>query len=148
MGSQSMYWNTVLSSRISRRRGLTAAGGTFLGAAFLAACGGGSDAKPGTASPVTKAVDESKQAKRGGVWLDSQTADFQTFDPHITSLPHPSRFMFSTLMRIKPGLLEPAKGDYMLDAAASYELSPDKLQLTMKLRPNHKWHNIAPVNGR
>ena len=149
----SAYWSTMLNRRISRRHGLAMASGGAFSAAFLAACGGGNSGSSSSSgdkktSLVTKAVDESKEAKRGGIWLDSQTADFVSFDPHFTALPHPSRFLFSTLMRIKPGLLEPAKGDYMLDAAASYELSPDHLQLTMKLRPNHKWHNIAPVNGR
>lgn len=147
----SNYWNNVLRGRVTRRHGLAIAGAGVGGAAFLAACGGGSSSsgeKKDHSSLVTPAIDESKNAKRGGTWLDSQTADFVSFDPHFTALPHPSRFLFSTLMRIKPGLLEPAKGDYMLDAAASYELSPDHLTLTMKLRPNHKWHNIAPVNGR
>jgi peptide/nickel transport system substrate-binding protein len=146
------YWSSILARRLSRRRALAGAGAAAFGGALLAACGGddgGGEASREKASGlVTQAVDESKTARRGGTWLDFQTADFQTFDPHFTSLPHPSRFMFSTLMRIKPGLLEPARGDYMLDAAASYELSPDKLNLTMKLRPNHKWHTVAPVNGR
>lgn len=144
------YGTKALETRLSRRRGLALAGSAAAGGALLAACGGGSSSKEKAdhASLVTPAVDESKQAKRGGVWLDSQTADFVSFDPHFTALPHPSRFLFSTLMRIKPGWLEPAKGDYMLDAASGYEISPDKLQLTMKLRPNHKWHNVPPVNGR
>ena len=102
----------------------------------------------GWPSIIAVIINYVKRSEVRGTWLDSQTADFVSFDPHFTALPHPSRFLFSTLMRIKPGLLEPAKGDYMLDAAASYELSPDHLTLTMKLRPNHKWHNIAPVNGR
>jgi ABC-type transport system substrate-binding protein len=34
------------------------------------------------------------------------------------------------------------------DFAESWEISPDGLQITMKLRANAKWHNKAPVNGR
>src|SRR5437016_1262909 len=122
------YWARVPANRISRRRALALSGAAALGSALFLACGksGGKSATGGGSSLITQAADESKQAKRGGTWLDSQTADFQSFDPHFTSLPHPSRFAFSTLMRIKPGYLEPAKGDYMLDAAESFELSPDK----------------------
>src|SRR5690606_10281741 len=30
----------------------------------------------------------------------------------------------------------------------SYEFSPDRLQVSLKLRRGIKWHNKAPVNGR
>ena len=66
------YWSNVTTSRQSRRRVLDFAGGGIAGAAFLAACGGGSDAKPKTSedgktsSLIAKLEDTSKQAKRGG----------------------------------------------------------------------------------
>src|SRR5688572_30468486 len=105
------YWSRILDRRLTRRRALAASGTAGLSAAFLAACGGNdsSDGDQQGSGLITPAVDESKSAKRGGVWLDWATADFQTFDPHFTSLPHPSRFLFSTLMRKKPGILEPAQ---------------------------------------
>src|SRR5262249_46953013 len=34
------------------------------------------------------------------------------------------------------------------DLAESWEVSPDGLQIALKLRPGVKWHNKAPVNGR
>src|SRR4029450_8634045 len=37
---QASYWSKILDSRITRRRGLAAAGAGGLGAGFLAACGG------------------------------------------------------------------------------------------------------------
>ena len=41
------YWNPLTTSRLSRRRALTAGGSLAVSAAFLAACGGGeSKSKP------------------------------------------------------------------------------------------------------
>ena len=55
---------------------------------------------------------------------------------------------YSRLFRPEVGHLKTAlSGSVEGDAVESYEFSPDKLQMTMKLRPN-KWHSIAPVNGR
>src|SRR5262245_14681958 len=66
------YWTSVLDTRISRRRGLTLTGTTAAAAAFLAACGGGDSKSDGSGSEskssiVTKPVETTKSAKKGGV---------------------------------------------------------------------------------
>jgi peptide/nickel transport system substrate-binding protein len=126
---------------------------------LLAACGGDDGEDPpdstggatGVASGVlSQPTDTTKDAKRGGIWLGSHNADIQTFDPHFQSVPNQAltQFTYSRLFAAKPGHLEPAIwGETEGDLAESYEFSPDKLTLTIKLR-NTKWHNLPPVNGR
>jgi hypothetical protein len=46
------YWTSVLDSRVTRRRGMAAVAGAGAGAAFLAACGGGSESKSTPKGPV------------------------------------------------------------------------------------------------
>jgi ABC-type transport system substrate-binding protein len=41
-----------------------------------------------------------------------------------------------------------ADGTIVGDLAESFEISPDKLQITMKIRPGVKWDARAPTNGR
>src|SRR5262245_4170719 len=80
------YWNNILSNRVSRRRSLLATGATAAGAALLAACGGSSGSKESSqqqvSSLLTPVQDTSKQAKKGGVFKDTRTTDFQNWDPN------------------------------------------------------------------
>ena len=61
------YWSSVLKRRLSRRRAIAATGASAAAAAFLAACGGSDNESGDSNELVTKPVDTSKQAKRGGV---------------------------------------------------------------------------------
>jgi peptide/nickel transport system substrate-binding protein len=150
---QSNYWR----GRVNRRRLLQAGGTGIAAAAFLAACGGGnSDGGSGggdkkdAAGLLTRPVDQTKDAKKGGTWLGTHNADIQTFDPHFQSVPNQAltQIVYSRLFKAKPGMLKPAIwGEVTGDLAQSYEYSPDKLSLTIKLKDS-KWHNLAPVNGR
>src|SRR4051812_20390539 len=63
------YWQNVLNSRVTRRRGLIAVGGGATGAAFLAACGGSSDnasGSKGTSSNATTADDKDQGTPKVG----------------------------------------------------------------------------------
>ena len=61
------YWTALVNKRASRRRALGWLGGGVAGAAFLAACGGGSDEdKPAASSLLGKPTDSTSKAKRGG----------------------------------------------------------------------------------
>jgi ABC-type transport system substrate-binding protein len=145
------YWTGVLSQRLGRRRALAAAGATAAASAFLAACGGGgADEKVDTQSLVTEAADTTKQAKRGGTLKDRWSADTPTLDiaAAVAPLNTPANKAYSTLVREKPGHLKPNTGEITSDVAESWEVSPDGLQITMKLRQGVKWHNKAPVNAR
>jgi peptide/nickel transport system substrate-binding protein len=130
------------------------------GAALLAACGGGDDNNNSTGSGgsggsgssglVAKVTDTSSSAKRGGTLRDYAQAEPRSLDP-VNPLADYNRiapFVYSTLLTAKPGHLEPAKGDLQGQLAQSFESAPDGLTLTFKLRPNVKWHNRPPVNGR
>ncbi len=150
------YWNSTMQSRLTRRRALTATGVTAGAALFLAACGGGSDKSSGgekksASGLVATPEDTTKDAKKGGIWLGTHNADIQTFDPHFQSVPNQvlTQHTYSRLFKANPGVLKPAIwGDVTGDLADSYEYSPDKLQLTVKLKGNAKWHNLPPVAGR
>ena len=143
------YWTNTLTQRLSRRRTLAAAGGLTAGAALLAACGGDSGSGGGTTSLLSQPVDTSKQAKRGGVMAFWRDREVDTSDPHATTRNAPGSIStYSRLFRRKPGYMAPQPVDFIGDLAESWETSADKLQMTIKLRPNAKWHNVAPVNGR
>jgi ABC-type transport system substrate-binding protein len=148
------YWDRALSGRLGRRRAITLAGGTALGAAFLAACGGGGDGKNTTSdktSLITRTEDTKSQAKKGGILKDRTTADAPSFNVQepIAPLNNAGKHVYSTLVRQKAAYLqEPQKIDLSPDFAESWEVSPDGLTITMKLRQGIKWHNKAPVSGR
>ena len=154
------YWDRVLDRRFSRRRALAATGAGALGAAFLAACGGGDDdgsdggsggAEKKTSGLLGKREDTSKQAKPGGTLMMTNPADPPHFDPHLLTLPAAAAtsLIFNKLMQVKPGVLQISDGTMQGDIAESWEFSPDKLTLTMKIRRDAGTPpNQAPVNGR
>jgi peptide/nickel transport system substrate-binding protein len=99
---------------------------------------------------VAKAQDTLKDAKPGGILKEMATSDPAHLDAQqpLASLNFQARNVYGTLLREEAGHLEPKKGKIIGDAAQSWEFSPDKLTLTLKLRQGLKFHNIAPVNGR
>ena len=145
------YWDKVSARRFSRRRSLALASGTGAAALLLAACGGSDTGEEGSGGVVAEPRDTSSEARRGGNLVTSHNADIQTFDPHTMSIPSANltHMAYSRLFRPEVGHLEqPLFGSIQPDAIEGYELSADKLQLTVKVRPNLKWHNLPPVNGR
>lgn len=153
------YWDSTLRGRISRRRLMGTSAGVGLGAALLAACGGGSDSGgngANTASLAIKPVDTQKDGKPGGNWVFLPAAgipsDPPSLDPLTTTLfgtDFHGHFIYSRAVKYKPGSIDSAQsGDVEGDAFSSWELSPDKLTLTFKLRDGMKFEPQAPVNGR
>jgi ABC-type transport system substrate-binding protein len=150
---QTNYWSDVLKRRTSRRRALAGAGATAAGAAFLAACGGGGGDGDDDASSslVSKIEDTTGSAKPGGIVADSRNADTDSLDPFAASSLITSginAFTYNRLTVLKLGRMEEPSGEVVGDIAESWEWSPDRLTLTMKLRDGVKFHNIPPVNGR
>jgi ABC-type transport system substrate-binding protein len=148
--SDATYWGRQLDRRLSRRRALASAGAVAAGVTLLAACGndeGGEEAAPSKVVPV---VDTTKQAKRGGIFKGYRTQDALTWDPHVTSSQWtpPLAVVYGRLMILKPGVTKDSDGEPQGNHAESWEFSPDRLTLTMKLRPDIKWHNLPPVSGR
>jgi ABC-type transport system substrate-binding protein len=146
------YWQNALNNRISRRRAMVATGASALGAAFLAACGGGTDGNSrGTkdaSSLVVAAKDETKEMKRGGTLWSRTTSEPATMDPHVFPGNFASTHTHSGLWLIKDGYLTGATGEVEGDVIESWEMSPDKLTITGKVNPNVHFHPVAPVNGR
>ncbi len=145
------YWATLATRRVSRRRVIAGSSAALLGASFLAACGGQSNNKGGVASGlVTKLVDTTSQAKSGGILNISQPTDIQSFNPYQLNSPlgwHTAR-VYSAIVRRKPEVLAPYAAAIEPNLAESYEVSPDKLQITFKLRPNAKFDPRPPTNAR
>src|SRR5688572_17594845 len=146
------YWSRLVSGRANRRRVLGVTAVTGLGAAFLAACGGGSDGgRQEAAGLVAKMDDTSNRAKPGGVLVDSRNADTSSLDPFASNSLVTSginAFVYGRLTKLEHGRLADPSGEVVGELAESWEWSPDRLTLTMKLRPNVKFHNLPPVNGR
>lgn len=156
--SDTGYWRRLTAARFDRRRALTAAGGSALGALFLSACGGGGSAGSSSseskgADAVAKPVDTTSKAKAGGVLKHWLTGDPAHLDPLLSSnanvVNFVSPFAYPKLMKWTQGTY-PKSADGAMEgyAAESYEISPDKLQITFKLRPTMKWDSRAPTNGR
>ena len=145
------YWSSVLNQRITRRRALTATGATTAGAMLLAACGGGDSGGGGDQSGlVYKIVDETKDVKRGGTYI-ARASNYPTnFDPMKTGNQiRLARRGFSQLFRIPDGHLAlETNGAIEGDVAQSWELSPDKLTITVKIDPGAGLPPVPPVNGR
>jgi ABC-type transport system substrate-binding protein len=150
---ENSYWSKVLTRRLSRRRAIAGTGAFGAAAAFLAACGGGDSG--GSSGPrdssglLSEVKDETASAKRGGTYVDSHPGVILTHDPMKTGIAiRVARRGYSQLFRIKPGILQPTDGSIEGDLAESWELSEDKLTLTVKLDPGAGLPPIAPVNGR
>jgi ABC-type transport system substrate-binding protein len=152
------YWRNAMAQRITRRRGLALTGGAAAAAAFLAACGGGSggSSKPeekDASGLLTKAQNTTASAKQGGTFPYFIQAEVITMDPLNNASSgtgvNNQALAYSRFLQWKPGILEnPVGGDFVLDAAESFEMSPDGLKLTFKLRNDIKFDPRPPTSGR
>ena len=76
------------------------------------------------------------QVKRGGQMIGVHPGVILSWDPFKTGINiRGARRGFSQLFRIIDGVVENTKGAIEGDLAESWELSPDKLTLTVKLDP-------------
>jgi hypothetical protein len=144
------YWHTTLQRRITRRRALAAAGGLATAAAFLSACGGDDEegGEEDQSGLVVKPQDETKGAKRGGVYKARNTFEPSTLDPHLFPNNFHVAATYSNLWMIKDGVLEYSDGTVEGDLVESWEVTPDKLTITAKINPKAHFAPVAPVNGR
>ena len=145
------YWQ-----QRATRRGVLLTGGA---AAFLAACGGGRKESSAPAdiskdlqtasTPVPD--DESAQAVQGGNFRYASSTDYPHLDPFKTAsfaAQYHGAYIYSRLLRFKTGPgIEPRDMEVADDAALTFETA-DGLTYIFKLRPDNKFFNAAPVNGR
>ncbi|HLF79923.1 MAG TPA: ABC transporter substrate-binding protein, partial [Dehalococcoidia bacterium] len=157
---QTGYWSKFTQDRLSRRRVVTGAAGLGLSASALALLGCGDDNSSEEAkAPADKSglvhtpKDTTSQAKAGGILKHYLTADINHFDatadPSGLTVGHSAEPFYPRMLRMKSvKATEAPEGSQLGEAAESWEMSPDKLQLTFKLRQGMKWDNRAPTNGR
>jgi peptide/nickel transport system substrate-binding protein len=145
----------LLARRIGRRRALAAAGGATGAAALLAACGSsgtksGGGSTSNVSNLVSMPVDTTKQARAGGTMKWYHYSDVATFDPGFANAPNETPKLLANcwLVQYEPGILKPSENNVVPDLMESWEFSPDKTQLTFKMRQGVTWHNKSPVNGR
>jgi ABC-type transport system substrate-binding protein len=155
------YWSELVRTRRSRRAVLAGSASLTGAAAVLAACGGG-DGDGGSASQEetrrglgTLVYDSTKAetpVKRGGIVADREGGDLPSIDPYRQIAGIVQTFaghVFSRLIkyRAEPGL-DPGLAEKDGDAAEKWEIANGGLTYTFKIRPNMKFHNVAPLNGR
>jgi ABC-type transport system substrate-binding protein len=155
------YWQNLLKRRASRRSAI-AGGASLVGAAaFLAACGGGDDGGGGEAEQTrtglgTKIYDNTNAetpVKRGGIQPDDLSGDPPSLDPYRqiagTVQSTIGGHIYTRLLKYKsePGL-DPGLAEAEPDTAASYEVADGGTTYIFKIRPNMKFQNVSPIDGR
>jgi peptide/nickel transport system substrate-binding protein len=152
--------------RLTRRRLLGVLGGAGLSAAGLAcspaqttptpvpagARGGATATPTGTAAaPLATATTVVRAPKRGGHFRWGSTSAWPHLDPRQTTNSSVFGFgigvCYSRLLKFKLRDVPQPAFVPTGDAAVSWD-QPDETTYVVKLRPNAKWQNIPPVNGR
>ena len=152
----SNYWSGILNRRVNRRPALAAAGAASAGAALLAACGGGESDGGGGGRKVSELIslpeDTSKEARTGGTVTWYTTTEPNHLDGIAqgqSQLNVYNGMAYGSLVANKMGYKEPSGFTEVVgNLAESWEFSPDRTQITFKLRQGVKWHNRPPVSNR
>ncbi len=160
--STGTYWDRTIQSRLTRRRALAGAAviGTGAAALSLVGCGGGKkeEAKGPSGPKDTSGLlsypeDTTAKAKSGGTYKIALQTDLTTFDPLTTSSfttqYYIAYYAYPRFLKYKSAAYPNSPtAEVEGDLAESFEISPDKLQITMKLRQGAKWDSRAPTSNR
>lgn len=105
----------------------------------------------GAAAPAATATPAAPAAKYGGI-LQLIGVAAPHFDPQMTSttalLGQPPGFCYSRLLRYRVGADVPQPSFVVTGDLADSWTQPDDTTIVVKLKPNAKWHNKPPANGR
>src|SRR6476661_7978999 len=140
------YWE--LKQRTLRRRTLLAAAAGTAGVALAAACGNQSGK---SASQPSASSTANQTPKSGGQLFVSQITTPATLDTQRSTSGNIGNIVgaiHSRLLAFKTGTDPKVTQDHEVegDLATSVE-SPDAVTWTIKLRPDAKFQNLAPVSG-
>lgn len=120
-----------------------------------AACGGKGQRSPASTGQSTQgtagAQGTAGPPQSGGTLTSTQTTNPPTLDPQRTTSYYAllqASAVYSRILRFKTGTDPKVAENHDVEGelATSYE-SPDAVTWTVKLRPDAKFHNVAPVNG-
>ena len=144
------YWNRLTTRRLGRRRMLQAAG-AGAGAAALAAAGCSTQGRGG-AAPSTAGSQQASTGTpvNGGAFTAALQANPQSLDPQRVSATAQVSIsaVMSRVFRFKTAVDPSVATNHDLDPDLGVSAeSPDAVTWTIKLRPDAKFQNIAPVNG-
>ena len=151
------FWKRQERTRVSRRQLLRAVAG--LGAAGAAASLLGCSTFKQTQPPVisdgllSRPLDTTSLAQTGGTLKGYVGSEVPSFDPLASGVTGTftqiAAYTYPRLMKFTPGLYpEYARGGVDGDLVESWEFSPDRLLVTMRLRGGLKWDAKPPTNGR
>ena len=152
----SAYWRR----QISRRRALRSAalGTAGLAGVLAVGCGGGDSGGGDSAQPadtsglLSPRVNTTKQAVPGGVYQTYIGSDVTHMDSLAATDFQSGRegaLVYSRLLKYKAGTMDSrADGSVEGDAAESWEVSSDGLQVTFKIRPGVLFDSRPPTNSR
>jgi ABC-type transport system substrate-binding protein len=146
------YWRRY---RTGRRGFLAAAGGIGLGSLSLAllGCRGSSDVTASPPHPELAPENTTGQARPGGTLKTAIAFDASNFDPLASNstLTHTqiAAYTYPRLLKFAAAVYpESANGNVEGDLAEAFEMTPDHLTLTLRLRPGLRWESRPPTNAR
>jgi peptide/nickel transport system substrate-binding protein len=139
----------ALKGRMNRRGVLRSGAGLAAGAGAFVVAGCGDDTGEAPApTPAPETSTPEPQRKQGGVLRTLAGPIGPLPDPHQTRTASESlmwQWAGNLLVRFSRDSPYVIEGDL---AQALPEISPEGMTLTFKIRPEAKWQNRAPVNGR
>jgi peptide/nickel transport system substrate-binding protein len=153
MNDDGGYWSETRQRRLTRRHLLVAGGtGAAMVSLMAAGCGGQKGSQSGSERGASASGTQAAETPQsGGVYNYYQIGNPPTLDSYRTTsnLTHRlSGAVYNRLFRFKaahdPSVTESKEVENDLALASE---SPDALTWTIKLRPDARFHNIAPVNG-
>jgi ABC-type transport system substrate-binding protein len=97
--------------------------------------------------------DTTNIAKQGGTLKSVAIADVPSFDPHSSQSPivhtQVAAYTYPRLLKFATARAPDRPiGNVDGDLAETFETTPDRLQVTFRLRQGLKWDSRPPVNGR